>query len=251
MNPALETLIALQQLDSAAETARRRLNELPAAATALDERIAAAEAALSAVDQRAADNQARRHALEKEVAVIDGRLARFEEHKASVKTNQEYTALLHEIEIARGSKDALEEQILILLEEADMIAAERENARQAVDAAKHEVEAARRELATEQAALEAELGRLAEARQARAAELEPALLYRYEQLLRQRRMIAVAPLDGDVCGACHVRLRPVVTQHVRQNDQIVTCDNCQRILYAPPKADPRPDSDSSNSSAQA
>jgi predicted nucleic acid-binding Zn-ribbon protein len=53
----------------------------------------------------------------------------------------------------------------------------------------------------------------------------------YEQLLKGRRGIAMARMDGELCSACHVRLRPHVTQQVRRNDAIVQCESCQRILY--------------------
>jgi predicted nucleic acid-binding Zn-ribbon protein len=38
-----------------------------------------------------------------------------------------------------------------------------------------------------------------------------------------------------------VRLRPQVFQLVRQNDSVIQCDSCQRILYyipPPPPVDP-------------
>ena len=55
--------------------------------------------------------KAARRALEKDVAVVDARLSKFEDHKAAVKTNQEYTALLHEIATAKSEKDAVEEHL--------------------------------------------------------------------------------------------------------------------------------------------
>ena len=57
------------------------------------------------------------------------------------------------------------------------------------------------------------------------------LLARYEQLLKQRRGLAVARMNSEMCAACHVRLRPHVTQQIRRNDEIVACESCQRILY--------------------
>ena len=38
-------------------------------------------------------------------------------------------------------------------------------------------------------------------------------------------------MTGELCEACHVRLRPHVTQQIRRNDSIVQCESCQRILY--------------------
>ena len=34
-----------------------------------------------------------------------------------------------------------------------------------------------------------------------------------------------------MCTICHVRLRPQVFNEVRQNNAIIQCDSCQRILY--------------------
>ena len=43
---------------------------------------------------------------------------------------------------------------------------------------------------------------------------------------------------GRLCSVCHVRLRPQVFQLVRQNDTIIQCDSCQRILYYVPPPPP-------------
>jgi predicted nucleic acid-binding Zn-ribbon protein len=181
--------------------------------------------------------QARRE-LEKQVAVVDGRLARFDDHKAAVKTNQEFTALLHEIEVARGGKDELETQILALLEEADQLTAAVTGAEGALAATRQDADRARRALGAERAALEAEVARLSGERSTQTAGIDAPLLAKYEQLLKQRRMVAVAPMKGDMCGACNVRLRPAVSQSVRRAAEIVQCESCQRILY--PVAAPEP-----------
>lgn len=240
MIPALQSLIAVQELDTAAEAGRRRLAELPVAERQLDEQLQTATAALEQVKLRLADNTHARRELEKQVAVVDGRLARFDDHKAAVKTNQEFTALLHEIEVARGGKDELENQILALLEEADQIAAAVADAERALATTRAETEAARTALGTERSGLDSEVTRLAAERTAQTAGIEAALLAKYEQLLKQRRMVAVAPMRGDMCGGCNVRLRPAVSQTVRRAIEIVQCDSCQRILYplpATPAAD--------------
>ena len=231
MLPALATLIALQQLDTAAEAARRRLNELPAVEQALAAQLATAAAAVEAVKARIAANQTARRALEKDVAAVDTRLARFDDHKAAVKTNQEYTALLHEIATAKAEKDGIEEKILSLMEDADAIARDQKAAEAALTQTKRDSEQARAGFTRERATLEEDLARLTHDRQLEAKSLDPALLTRYEQLLKQRRGVAVAAMTGEMCAACHVRQRPHVAQQIRQNEQILQCESCQRILY--------------------
>jgi predicted nucleic acid-binding Zn-ribbon protein len=236
MSPLLTALVALQRLDTAVEAARRRLAEMPAAEQAIVARESAAAAGVEASKAQLGENQRARRELEKQVALVDGRLARFEDHKAAVKTNQEFTALLHEIATARKEKDGLEEQILLLLEDADGIMAGGTAADQTLAESRREGAAARAALAAERQDLEAEITRLATDRARSLAAVDPPTLARYEQLLKARRMTAVAPIDGEMCTACHVRLRPAVAQHIRRNEDIVQCDSCQRILYYAPKA---------------
>ncbi len=231
MLPALEHLIGMQAIDSAADAARRRAGELSAAEQALAARVTEAAAVLERVMGQIAANQEKRRALEKDVAAVDSRLARFEDHKAAVKTNQEYTALLHEIASARTEKDALEEQILVLLEEADALTADRKSAEAAVAAAKQDAEGGRAALGAERQSLEAEIARLAAERARQAAGVEARHLAVYDQLLKGRRGVAVTQLKGETCAACHVRLRPHVAQQVRRNDSLIQCESCQRILY--------------------
>jgi predicted nucleic acid-binding Zn-ribbon protein len=231
MLPALEALIDLQSLDTAADGARRRLAELPASEQAIAQKLAEAAALADAVKIRLQENQQARRALDKDVAAVDVRLARFEDHKAAVKTNQEYTALLHEISTAKAEKEAIEDRILLLMEEADGLAAELKAAEAALAQAKRDGDAERTALGAERRELEQELQRLSSERSRKIRDTTPAVFAKYDQILKSRRGIAVAQMVGEVCSACHVRLRPHVAQLIRRNEDVVQCESCQRILY--------------------
>jgi predicted nucleic acid-binding Zn-ribbon protein len=112
---------------------------------------------------------------------------------------------------------------------------------------KREGAAARAAMTAERSALEAEIARLMAEKAVQSAHADKAMLAKYEQLLKARKMVAVAEMRGEICTACHVRLRPAVTQQVRRNAEIVTCDSCQRILYyiAPTSAAPTAEASSS------
>ena len=241
--PALASLIALQALDSAADTARKRLAEIPAARQAIDATVSAAEEAWTAVKAQREENHQQRRSLEKDVAAVDARLARFDDHKAAVKTNQEYQALLHEIATFKAEKDAIEDRILAALEADEALATAEAAAHAAVTHAKRDGDAARAALDAEAAAVSADVSRLSAERARTTKDVPAPLLAKYEQLLKQRRGQAVARMRGEGCTACHVRLRPHIVQQIRRNDSIVPCESCQRILYyaeAPAAADGTP-----------
>lgn len=242
MLEALTSLIALQALDSAADTARKRIGEMPALEKALDKTIAESKAVVDRITARLTENEASRRALEKETALIDGRMAKFEDHKAAVKTNQEFHALNHEIEVAQASKATLDDQVLELMSAAEDLVTQRKTAEAALATVTTEAEKQRAALRDERASLDAELARLTGERKAATPSIPAPALAKYEQILKNRKGIAVSAMVGGICTGCHVRLRPNVEQQVRKGDSLTQCDNCQRILHyvAPTKTDAPP-----------
>jgi hypothetical protein len=234
LEPSLAALVALQALDSASDTARRRLAELPGAEQALAARVAEATVVVDAAKAQLHENQQARRQLEKDVAAVDARMTRFESHKAAIKTNQEYTALLHEIATAKEEKDGLEERILIQMEAADGLTRVLKAAEASLAKARQEGDAARTAFVAERRTLDEEIAQLTGSRKGATTGVDARPLALYEQLLKGRRGVAVASMTKDSCNACHVRLRPHIEQQVRRNDSIVQCDSCQRILYFAP-----------------
>jgi uncharacterized protein len=242
MSPDLERLIRLQQLDTAIDDARRRIESHPQRLADADARLDDARRALEGGRQRLRESQEARRALEKDAAVFQGRLGKFKDQLSAVKTNREYQAIQIEIDTAQRELGAAEERVLERMMEGDAFAAEISRLEADMAAQQKEVDTEKRALAAELSAVEASLAQASQARTALLAQMEPRLIALFEQVARFRKGVALslATRDG-LCSVCHVRLRPQVFQRVRQNDEIVQCDSCQRILYyipPPPAAQP-------------
>ncbi len=52
---------------------------------------------------------------------------------------------------------------------------------------------------------------------------------------RSRDGIAVAEVKNSSCSACFMSLRPQMQVELKTSDQIMTCENCARILYIQPQ----------------
>jgi predicted nucleic acid-binding Zn-ribbon protein len=239
MSPDLQRLIDLQRFESALTDAKGRIAAYPQRMAEIDARLAAATQTLDAVKQRLKDNQEARRALDKDIALYQGRLSKFRDQQGAVKTNREYQALGHEIETATKELGGVEEKVLERMMEADAIAGEIKQAEAVFAGQRKEIEAERKELADEFATVEGSLKSATEGRNGLIKDLDPRLIAVFEQVSQRRKGIAVtmATRDG-LCSVCHVRLRPQVFQLVRQNDQIIQCDSCQRILYYIPPPPP-------------
>ena len=242
MSPDLHRLIRLQQLDSTIEEARRRVAGHPQRLADADARLADAKQRVDAARQRHKDNQEARRRLEKEAAVFQGRLSKFKDQLSEVKTNREYQAIQHEIETAQRDLGAIEEKVLEQMMDGDVIAADITEVETAFATQQKDADAEKTALDRELVSVEAELREASQARTSLLAEMEPRLLALFEQVARVRKGVAIchATRDG-LCSVCHVRLRPQVFQLVRQNEGIVQCEHCQRILYyVPPSAPAEP-----------
>jgi predicted nucleic acid-binding Zn-ribbon protein len=238
MSPDLDRLITLQHLDAAIADARQKIASHPERLAEADARLGEARASLDAVKTRLGDNQEARRTLEKEVAMYQGRLSKFRDQQAAVKTNKEYQALGHEIETAQHELGAVEEKVIAQMVDADAIAVDVKQAEAAFAVRQKEIDAEKKALEAERTDAEATLARTVAEREAVVGGIDRVLLDRYEHIARARKGQAICPATREgLCSACHVRLRPHVFQQVRANDQIIQCDSCQRILYwVPPPA---------------
>src|SRR5438093_5806212 len=161
MNKDLEGLIALQKLDTAVHDARHRLAEEPERAKALDARFEAAKQRVADAKARLSENQNARRGIEKDVAIHQGRLSKFREQAMAVKTNQEYHAVQKEIGFAQGEIKTIEDKILELMVEADDLTAAVKRAEAELASEQKAVDAERRGMATELAAMKSSLERIA------------------------------------------------------------------------------------------
>jgi len=239
MSPEIERLLQLQQLATTIDDARRDIAAHPQRLADADTRLDEATRALDAAKHRLKTSQDSRRDLEKEAAVFQGRLTKFKEQLSAVKTNREYTAMQHEIEAAQRDLGAVEEKVLERMMEADAMAADVKQAEAALAAQKKAIEAEKKTLAEELVTVEASLKQASDKRAELVAQTDPGLIARFEQVAKARKGIALsrATYDG-LCTACHVRLRPNVFQQVRQNETIIQCDSCQRIMYYLPPPPP-------------
>jgi len=236
MNADLERLIALQQFDSAAQNAQRRLAEEPERQKALDARLDAAHRQVASAKERLTDNQSARRGLEKDVAIHQGRLSKFRDQLMAVKTNREYQAIQKEIEVAQAEIKAMEEKLLERMLEADDLTAEVKSAEAGLAAEQKVVDADRRTLSAELSELKGSLERITKERAELIVAFDPKILAMFELVSRRRNGVAIAEARDGICTICHVRLRPQIFNTVRRNEQIVQCDSCQRILYYSPVA---------------
>jgi predicted nucleic acid-binding Zn-ribbon protein len=229
--PELERLIRLQEVESKAADARQRIAEAPARIAALDATLNDARAAVEAARTALAANQTTRREWEKEGATAQQRVAKYKDQLMEVKTNREYHAIQHEIATFSAEVQRFETLILEKMIEADEIAATLRTAETTLASQTKALGEERAAIEQEARELEGVVAAMASEREAIAKQLPADLLATFNTVLKNRRGVAVARVEGGLCAACHVRVRPQVLNDLLKGETILTCDSCQRILY--------------------
>jgi uncharacterized protein len=234
MNPDLEKLVRLQRAESDLRRAEAELAESPKQRTALDARLTEERSRLEAAKESlAAAQKARRH-LEGDLQDLEAKRSRYKAQLMEVKTNKEYTAMLHEIEAVEREIRAREDQILGEMEKAEALGADVKSEEVVFKEieARHRDEA--RALDGRAETLRQESARLSAERDAVAATI-PSDLRELFQRVAKLRGAAVAEAKDGTCQLCHMKLRPQMFMDLKRNEQIVQCPACSRILYFEPQ----------------
>jgi len=233
-----DLIIELQRLDTEIHNASLVLEGIPRLVQDVDKRIQATTKLVADAKDKMSQNQKKRRDLENEVKDLKVQTGKYKRQLNEVKTNKEYTALLHEIEESQRRIDTLEEAII-----AEMLAAD--DVEEEIKAALHRQGQEEEVLKKEKIVLDEKL-KETEARFAALNKEREALLPRipreqiglYEAIFQKKGGTALSPVTGDFCAMCHMRVRPQMLNEIRDRAKVILCEACGRILYWTAKPEP-------------
>jgi uncharacterized protein len=228
--PEMDALLALQRQDTLILEARRKRDDIPRRREALREAVNRAKAALEEAKKDLEQARLSRRSVEKEVEGITGDSNKLERQLHDVKTNKEYQAILHELEILKNKRSDYETRILESFEREEALVAAVHAAERSVQSQETKLREGEDTLVQENAELDQALHSMEQDRNAVKPRVPPALLSRYDRLLGARDGVAVAEIRKGACGACFKGLTPHALQEARRGEAIQTCEACGRIL---------------------
>lgn len=233
MHPAIPHLMDLQQLDQQIAALHAEFDGLPKRFREADTKLNGAKSALAAAREAHAAALKQRKKLELDVEEWKERAKKYRSQSSSVKTNEAYKALQHEIANAEGEASKIEDLVLeqmMAIEEVERrvkhFEADLKEAENAVAAEKKQIEAQYNE---QKKKLETANGE----RVTLAAKVPEDLLELYSRISRKLPGSAMALVRDDQCRGCGMRVLPHIVQVLRTetNDEVFRCETCGRILY--------------------
>jgi len=226
-------LLELQQVDDRLRALALEEQRLPQRLRGYE--VACAEARQQLVQLQAAIEQSERQqrTLEREIAGHQDGLRKTQSKAHEVKTNKEYSAVLAEIALGQQRLEALEDQLLALMEATDQQRQASRVQEQRVQAALRELAEQQQQLQQEQALLRRDLAAEQEHRQHTVMTLDAKLYEQYQKVAAQHGGRVVAQLQDSVCSGCHLKVQPQLISEIRLQTQLFTCPHCRLMLLWP------------------
>jgi predicted nucleic acid-binding Zn-ribbon protein len=179
------------------------------------------------------DTERQRRVLERDLESSQAQLVKTQNKLREVKTNKEYSAV--QAEIATGAQHiaALEDQVLELMEAVEQRRQIYQIQERRVQEAAQELTAQEKQAQQTQADLARQITVEEVKRQQLVADLDAKLYAVYQRFAAQRGRQAVVLVQDGTCGGCHLKVQPQLVSEIRQQNKLITCPHCQRILLWP------------------
>jgi predicted nucleic acid-binding Zn-ribbon protein len=236
MLPDVQNLIALQQADREILRLKEEIAALPKRVAAIEERLAGTRALLDKAKAAVKADEAARRKYESGIQDQQQKISKYRDQSLAVKTNEQYKALLHEIQFAEQDIRAHEDKILELMVNAEVREKDVKAAEATLKAETAEIEKEKIEARQRTAEDEKQLAEWNAKRDTARAGVDADLLRQYDRVAKHRGT-GLSEARDHKCLACQVMLRPQTYNEVRALTHVVTCESCQRILYYDPSND--------------
>jgi predicted nucleic acid-binding Zn-ribbon protein len=228
----LQQLVSLQNLDISIRRLQAEIEAIPLRRAEIEKEFDQRAFEIRALETRRDDARHERARVEKEIADQRMKAERGDRNVMSAKKPEEYAAAIREADAARKQILTFETQILEQMELSEQAEAELKERAAEVASLNSDREAALQKFDEGTSALTGQLEASRAERERVSASLPKAMSQLYNRIsTRIRDGIAVAEARNSACAACFMALRPQVMAQVRRGDEIIICDNCNRILY--------------------
>jgi predicted nucleic acid-binding Zn-ribbon protein len=233
MNADPEKLIALERVNLEIVRLSDEVAALPKRVAMIEAKLASAKNQVEAAkaDIRKSDSTKKKH--ESDIQDWQQKIIKYREQQAAVKTNDQYRALLHEIEFVEKQISESEEKILIEMEAADALHKTLKAAEAELKADEIEVDQEKAHARSLTAEDEKKLTELRAERESLRATIDPGALANYDRVAARLKNVLAEARDQK-CTACHVMVRPQRYNELLSGSELITCDSCGRILYFDP-----------------
>jgi len=225
-------LLILQNRQQKIRQIQSEIKTIPQQRQGLESQLAASVAALNALKSKGQQLEMDRKRLELDAGTRRESINRLKTQQYETRKNDEFRAMGNEIERYEKEIQSIEDQELELMDQAEKLKSELATEEKKAAGARDSVNRQIADLEAKAKTLDAQLQALTAERTELAAKVDEDLLELFERLFVSKGDAAVVGLEHEVCTGCHMKVTTQTAHRVKNGKEIVSCEQCGRILYA-------------------
>src|SRR6202166_4446257 len=207
MLPDIENLLKLQDTDKEIRRLHDEVAEFPKRVAVIEQKLAGTKAQLDRAQAAVKADEAARRKYDTAINDLRTKISKYRDQSLDVKTNDQYKALLHEIQFAEKEIAATEDKILELMLNSDARDKEVKTAQADLKSETAEIEKEKADARQRTAEDEKQLAVWHGKRDQMRAGVNEDLLRHYERVSKFRGS-GISEVRDHKCIACQVMLRP-------------------------------------------
>ncbi|MBI5931377.1 MAG: hypothetical protein HY862_18865 [Chloroflexi bacterium] len=226
-------LYTLQTYELAVDHARTRLAAIEAALTG-DEDLKSAQAAHEISEAAVQQCQTTIKNLEEDLKRLQLKIAEVDEllYGGSIRNPKELQERQDEVNSLRNRATDIESHIQELMADLENLRATHRTHQEVLTAAISQRDKNHAELIIEQDQLNTQVKNNLRKRKTILEEVPETIYKQYQVLRKKKHGQAVALMQNSQCNACGIEQTWAHAQHVHENDELVYCEGCGRILVS-------------------
>lgn len=225
----IDDLLRLQYADMRIRDLKARLLLIPKEKQKLDNELAAEKKALADAKSTSQQIEMSIKQAESGIKSFNDKIRDIQSKSAMVKKNDEYQAMLSEIENVKNKISDLETEEIDLLDKFEEAKSVFSVYEKGFAEKEKNIKDGLKELDEITAEIKEEISRVEASRPDLEIKIEANPLHEYNRLLAGKGVPMVKVTDG-ICGSCHMRVTPQTMTEIRKHS-LVRCDNCSHLVY--------------------
>jgi predicted nucleic acid-binding Zn-ribbon protein len=231
VHPELEQLLILQDRQQKIRQIQTEIETVPLRRKSLEAQLAASASAVDVLKHQTRQIEVDRKKLELDVGVRTESIARLKTQQYQTRKNDEFQAIGHEIERYENEIRKIEDEELELMVQADKVKLDLAEEEKKAAGVRESIARQTADLDEKSKALQSRLDELTRERADLEGKIDEDLLGLFERLFKSKGDAAVVAIEHGVCTGCHMKVTSATAASARAGKEIVSCENCGRILY--------------------
>ena len=231
MKSDLEKLLALQELDLRLRNLGIRVKLLPKELDDLKKELAGKKEAVAAAKEKLQRYELDIKQCESNIESEKEIICKLGAQSNMVKKNDEYNALLQEIEHHKEKVSEFETQEIELLDKIEEAREEFKSLEKNLVPVEKGLKEEMQEIIDLAGELKSEIAKVKEARIRAEAQVNAELLATYKRLLDKGQGTPVSKINDGSCSNCHLQVVPQIINQALK-DGYAVCNNCGFLIYA-------------------